>query len=63
VRRGSILYKGKSTVTRESKKTGASMFQLGKDAGILWSGEHTRGCMVVRVRMDDRKGHSNLYRM
>jgi len=28
-------YKGKSAATRESKKTGAGMFQLGKDTGIL----------------------------
>ena len=56
-------YKGKSTVTRGSKKTGASIFQLEKGAGILWSGECARGCIVVRVRMDDRKGHNNLYRM
>ena len=62
-RRGSMPYKGKSAATRESKKTGAGMFQLGKGTGILQSGEHARGCTVVRVRIDDRRGHSDLHRM
>jgi len=63
MRRDSTPYKEKSTATRESKKTGASAFQLGKGTGILWSREHARGCTVVRVRMDDRRGHSNLHRI
>ena len=58
-----MLYKGKSTATRGSKRNGAGMSQLEKDTGILWSKEYTRGYIVARVRMDNRRGHSNLYRM
>jgi len=58
-----MSYKGKSIATRGSKKTGAGVSQLGKDTGILWSREYARGHMVVRVRMNNRRGHSGLHRM
>ena len=56
-------YKGKSTVTRESKRNGVSMSQLRKGTGILWSREYTREYIVARVKMDDRRSHSDLHRM
>ena len=62
-RRDGVPYKGKSTTTRESKRNRAGTSQLGKDIGILWNGECTRGCMVVRVRMNDRRGHRDLHRI
>jgi len=58
-----MSYKRKSIATRESKKTETSMSQLEKDTEILWSGEYARGCMVVRVRMGNRREHSDLHRM
>jgi len=56
-----VPYKGKSTVTRESKRNGVGMSQLRKGTGILWSREYTRECIVARVKMDDRR--SDLHRM
>jgi len=58
-----MLYKRKSTATEKSKRNGASISQLEKGTGILWSRECTRGCMVVRVRIDDKRSYSNLYRI
>jgi len=36
---------------------------LKKGAGILWSGERTIKCTAVGVKIDNRRSHSNLYRM
>jgi len=48
----------KGTAGRE-----AGTSQLGKDAEILWSGEYARRCTAVRVRIDNKRSHSNLHRM
>ena len=40
-----------------------SASQVGKGTEILWRGEYARRCTAVGVRMDDRRSHSNLYRM
>jgi len=52
----------------EKKRKGAAgreagTSQLGKGTKILWSGEYTRRCTAVGVRMDDRRSHSNLHRI
>jgi len=48
---------------RGNKKEGAGAFQLGKDTGILWKEGNAGECMAARVGMDDREGHSDLYKM
>ena len=48
----------KGTAGRE-----VSASQVGKGTEILWRRECARRCTAVGVRMDDRRSHSNLYRM
>jgi len=55
-------------IKMEKKRKGAAgreagTSQLGKGTKILWSGEYTRRCTAVGVRMDDRRSHSNLHRI
>ena len=55
-------------IKMEKKRKGAAgreagVSQLGKGTKILWSGEYTRRCTAVGVRMDDRRSHSNLHRI
>jgi len=52
---------GQATKGTAEGETGMS--QLGKGAGILWSRECARRYTAVGVRMDDRRGCSNLHRM
>ena len=39
------------------------MSQVGKGVETLWSRECARRYIAVGVRMDDRRSHSDLYRM
>ena len=48
----------KGTAGRE-----VSVFQVKKGTEILWRGKCARRCTAVGVRMDDRRSHSNLYRI
>ena len=52
---------GQATKGTAEGETGMS--QLGKGVGILWSRECARRYTAVGVRMDDRRGCSNLHRM
>ena len=40
-----------------------STSQVGKGTEILWREECARRCTAVGVRIDDRRSHSNLYRI
>jgi len=63
VERSGAPHRGKSAAMRGNKKEGAGAFQLGKDTGILWKEGNAGECMAARVGMDDREGHSDLYKM